>query len=50
MSIVTNMVVALMIVTHYRCWNAARNAESNRRVRAMIDEQFRQERLLEGVK
>ena len=29
----------------YRCWSAARNAESNRRVRAMIDEQFRQERL-----
>lgn len=29
----------------YRCWSAARNAESGRRVRAMIDEQFRQERL-----
>ena len=29
----------------YRCWSAARNAESGRRVRAAVDEQFRQERL-----
>lgn len=29
----------------YRCWNAARNAESGRRVKAMIDAQFEKERL-----
>lgn len=29
----------------YRCWNAARNAESMRRVREKIDAQFEQERL-----
>ena len=31
----------------YRCWESARNAESTRRVRAQLDEKFRQERLAE---
>lgn len=29
----------------YRCWNAARNAESTRIVRAKIDAEFARERL-----